>query len=159
MVSSTKQSTVDNKQLTAPVYTLAIKYYNNKGELMNYQFLANGQDAIHQHFFRLPRNSKVMVNGEEKTTLKAENLIDYLYADTDLKDGSFIGSTNPIGLNGIIIFLVPNATYTLRVELFHGYIGKKDPHTQSFSPFYHPSSSMIQTGTWDVQVNIPIEVK
>ena len=136
MVSSTKQSTVDNKLLTVPVYTLAIKYYNNKGELMNYQFLTNGQDAIHQHFFQLPKNNPVIVNGKEDSTLKAENLIDYLYADTDFKDD-----------------------YTLRVELFHGYIGKKDPRTQAFSPFYHPSPLMIQTGTWDVQVNIPIEVK
>lgn len=159
VVSSTKQSTVDNKLLTVPVYTLAIKYYNNKGELMNYQFLTNGQDAIHQHFFQLPKNNPVIVNGKEDSTLKAENLIDYLYADTDFKDGSFIGSTNPIGLNGIIRFLVPKANYTLRVELFHGYIGKKDPRTQAFSPFYHPSPLMIQTGTWDVQVNIPIEVK
>ena len=35
----------------APIYLMFIKYYNNKGELMNNQFVENGQDAIHQHFF------------------------------------------------------------------------------------------------------------
>ncbi len=38
----------------APIYLMFIKYYNNKGELMNNQFVENGQDAIQQHFFTVP---------------------------------------------------------------------------------------------------------
>ena len=40
-----------------------IYYYNSKGELMNNQFIGNGQDKIHQHFFT-PENVKPTFDGQ-----------------------------------------------------------------------------------------------
>lgn len=40
-----------------------IYYYNSKGELMNNQFIENGQDKIHQHFFT-PENVKPTFDGQ-----------------------------------------------------------------------------------------------
>ena len=42
-----------------------IYYYNSKGELMNNQFIENGQDKIHQHFFT-PENVKPTFDGSRK---------------------------------------------------------------------------------------------
>ena len=47
----------------APVYLMFIYYYNAKGELMNNQFVENGQENIHQHFFT-PENIKPTFDGQ-----------------------------------------------------------------------------------------------
>lgn len=47
----------------APIYLMFIYYYNSKGELMNNQFIGNGQDKIHQHFFT-PENVKPTFDGQ-----------------------------------------------------------------------------------------------
>lgn len=45
-----------------PVYLMFLYYYNTKGELMNNQFVENGQDNIHQHFFT-PENVRPTFDG------------------------------------------------------------------------------------------------
>lgn len=54
--------------LQPPVYLMFIYYYNAKGELMNNQFIQNGQENIHQHFF-IPKNIKSTFDGQSETRI------------------------------------------------------------------------------------------
>lgn len=149
----------------APVYLLFIYYYNAKGELMNGQFVENGQDNIHQHFFT-PENVRPTFDGRsEADDNDPVKLIDYLYVDTTPWDKSrheneaeITGDDNPIGLKGVIRFLKERKEFDLRVRLYHGYQSKSNPDTGTFDPFYKPSGMLIQRGTWDVNLSIPVIV-
>ena len=69
------------KYTPAPVYLMFIYYYNAKGDLMNSQFIENGQDNIHQHFFT-PENVKPTFDGQpEADDNEPQKLVDYLYVD------------------------------------------------------------------------------
>lgn len=71
-----------NNFTPAPVYLMFIYYYNSKGELMNGQFVENGQENIHQHFFT-PENVRPTFDGKpEADDNDPEALVDYLYVDT-----------------------------------------------------------------------------
>ena len=108
----------------APVYLLFIYYYNVKGELMNGQFVENGQDNIHQHFFT-PENVRPTFDGRsEADDNDPVKLIDYLYVDTTPWDKSrheneaeITGDDNPIGLKGVLRFLKERKEFDLRVRL------------------------------------------
>lgn len=149
----------------APVYLLFIKYYNAKGELINEQFVKNGQDAIHQHFFTV-ENQKEMMSGKTIAgTQNTTDYIDYKYADTTPWDktqhfdgAQLTGKTNPIGFKGVMKFLKDDVTMDLRIRLYHGYKGKKDPKTGEFSPYYRFSPAQLQLGTWDINFTIPVVV-
>ena len=149
----------------APVYLMFINYYNSKGELMNNQFVENGQEVIHQHFFT-PTDVKPTFDGTaEADDNVPEKMIDYLYADTTPwnkskhGDGAEItGDDNPLGFKGVIRFLKDRKEFDLKVRLYHGYESKKNPQTGKFDPFYKPSGTLIQRGTWDININIPVVV-
>lgn len=116
----------------APVYLMFIYYYNAKGELMNNQFVENGQENIHQHFFT-PENIKPTFDGQiEADDNDPQKLIDYLYVDTTPWDKTYhsgeaeiTGRDNPVGLKGIIRFLKDRKEFDLKVRLYHGYESKK----------------------------------
>ena len=89
-----------------------IYYYNSKGELMNNQFIENGQDKIHQHFFT-PENVKnpPLTGSRKLMTMIRKKLVDYLYVDTTPwdktrhdKEAEITGGSNPVGLKGVIRF-------------------------------------------------------
>ena len=149
----------------APVYLLFIKYYNAKGEYINGQFVTNGQDAIHQHFFTV-ENVKEMMSGKEIASKpNTPDYIDYKYTDTTpwdktvkYDDAKLTGTTNPIGLKGVMNFLKDDVTMDLRIRLYHGYKGKKDPRTGQFSPYYRFSPTQLQQGTWDINFTVPVVV-
>ena len=148
-----------------PVYLLFIKYYNAKGELMNEQFVKNGQDAIHQHFFKVENVKELMSGKDVSVKPNTTDYIDYKYTDTTPWDktvkfdgAKLTGKTNPIGLKGAVEFLKDDVTMNLRISLYHGFRGKKDPRTGQFSPFYSPSAAQLQLGTWDINFTIPVVV-
>lgn len=149
----------------APVYLLFIKYYNIKGELMNQQFVENGQDAIHQHFFSV-ENVKSLLTGQPATTaVNTTDYIEYKYTDTTPWNETFhsqkaelTGTKNPIGFKGVMRFLQDRVTMDLRIKLYHGYKGKKDPRNGTFSPYHSPSSLLLQQGTWDINFTVPVVV-
>ncbi len=149
----------------APVYLMFINYYNSKGELMNNQFVENGQEIIHQHFFT-PINVKPTFDGiAEADDDMPERMIDYLYVDTTPwnktkhGDGAEItGADNPLGFKGVIRFLKERKQFDLKIRLYHGYKAKINPQTGKHDPFYKPSGTLIQNGTWDININIPVVV-
>lgn len=149
----------------APIYLMFIYYYNAKGELMNNQFVENGQEKIHQHFFT-PVNIKSTFDGvDEADDQDPTKLIDYLYTDTTpwnetKKSGKaqITGGENPIGMKGAIRFLKDRKQFDLQIRLYHGYVSKINPKTNSFDPFYNPSGGLIQRGTWDINVKVPVVV-
>ncbi|KGI59860.1 hypothetical protein [Prevotella sp. S7 MS 2] len=149
----------------APVYLLFIKYYNTAGKLINQEFMTEDQARIHQHFFT-PVNVKSFVDGKPETdNADKSELVDYLYTDTTPWDGTkhegtakITGKENPVGFKGVIRFLKNDKEFDLRIRLYHGYKGKTDPKTNKFCPFNKPSGSLIQAGTWDVNVDVPFIV-
>lgn len=94
-----------------------------------------------------------------------EALVDYLYVDTTPWDktkhdneAEITGGTNPVGLKGVIRFLKDRKEFDLKLRLYHGYNSKKNPQTNGFDPFYKPSGVLIQRGTWDINLSIPVVV-
>ena len=149
----------------APIYLMFINYYNVKGELMNNQFVENGQEKIHQHFFT-PVNIKRTFDGmDEADDQDPSKLIDYLYVDTTpwdktkkLDKAQITGGENPIGMKGAIRFLKDRKEFDLQIRLYHGYVSKINSKTNKFDPFYKPSGGLIQRGTWDINVKVPVVV-
>lgn len=149
----------------APIYLMFINYYNVKGELMNNQFVENGQEKIHQHFFT-PVNIKSTFDGvDEADDQDPSKLIDYLYVDTTpwdktkkLDKAQITGGENPIGMKGAIRFLKDRKEFDLQIRLYHGYVSKINSKTNKFDPFYKPSGGLIQRGTWDINVKVPVVV-
>ena len=164
-VQKNGEFTTGGKFTPAPVYLMFIYYYNAKGELMNNQFVENGQDNIHQHFFT-PENVRPTFDGQaEADDNDARTLVDYLYVDTTPwnktkhgKEAEITGSGNPIGLKGVIRFLKDRKEFDLKIRLYHGYKSKTNPETGTFDPFYKPSGILIQRGTWDINLSIPVVV-
>ena len=127
--------------------------------------MTNGQDAIHQHFFTV-ENVKEMMSGKEIASKpNTPDYIDYKYTDTTpwdktvkYDDAKLTGTTNPIGLKGVMKFLKDDVTMNLRISLYHGFEGKKDPRTGQFSPYYRFSPTQLQQGTWDINFTVPVVV-
>jgi hypothetical protein len=132
---------------------------------MNNQFIENGQDKIHQHFFT-PENVKPTFDGQpEADDNDPQKLVDYLYVDTTPwdktrhdKEAEITGGSNPVGLKGVIRFLKDRKEFDLKIRLYHGYKSKTNPETGTFDPFYKPSGILIQRGTWDINLSIPVVV-
>ena len=149
----------------APVYLLLIQYFNAEGKLINGQLCEDGQDLIHQHFFS-PVNVQPTADGKvEQDDTDPSKMFDYLYADTDPWNhthhedhAEITGDKNPIGLKGVIRFLKDRKQFDLNIRLYHGYSSKINPQTGHFDPFYKPSGILIQQGTWDINVKVPVVV-
>ncbi|MDD7317436.1 MAG: hypothetical protein SOZ80_01965 [Prevotella sp.] len=152
---------IENSFTPAPVYLVFINYYNAKGELINGEFMTNGQENIHQHFF----TAENITRATSRALKLGDKVMDYLYVDTDPWDktvhgdhAKLIGKTNPIGFKGVVRFMQSNVKFDLRIRLYHGYKSKIDPKTKTFSPFDDPAKVLIQRGTWDVNMSIPVVV-
>ena len=165
VVKAQTYSNYSGDELPAPVYLLLIKYYNAKGELINEQFVNNGQDAIHQHFFTVENTKELMSGKETDSKPNTPDYIEYKYTDTTPWDktvkydgAKLTGRTNPIGFKGVMKFLKDDVTMDFRIRLYHGFKGKKDPRTGEFSPYYRFSPAQLQLGTWDINFTIPVVV-
>ena len=164
-VQKNGEYTIGKKFTPAPVYLMFINYYNSKGELMNNQFVENGQEIIHQHFFT-PTAVRPTFDGKAETDDNApQKIIDYLYADTTpwnkTKHGGsaeITGDDNPLGFKGVIRFLRDRKEFNLKIRLYHGYASKINPQTGKHDPFFKPSGTLIQRGTWDINIDIPVVV-
>lgn len=138
-------------------YSLVIKYYNAKGEDMTYQFVTNGQEKIHQHFFIPVKGSVKVWNkdgyGEEMKDLPKDehevmDIFRYWYMDTDPHNKLFsateekdkaklIGDKDPRGFKGIFQVnsfgdieegQIPTTyCFDMRVKLMHSLTSKFDP--------------------------------
>lgn len=156
---------IGKKFTPAPIYIVLIKYYNSKGELMNNQFVEKDQDKIHQHFFT-PVDIEPTFDGELQEGDKVPtNLIEYLYTDTTPWDktvkfdnAKITGKENPIGLKGVLRFKRDRVKFNLRIRLYHGHHSKLNPNSNEHDPFHTPSTVLVQSGTWDVDLKIPVIV-
>lgn len=146
------------------VYGMWINYYNSAGKNISSEFIDNGQDKIHQHFF-VPREVKPTFDGvAEKDDNIPEKFFDYLYVDTnpwnksmELEGAKLIGDKNPIGFKGYFTFSKPRKQFDLSVELMHAAISKYDAAGKT-SPFYKPSRKQRQIDHWDLKIKIPVVV-
>lgn len=140
------------KESPSTVYILTIEYRNAKGELMNSQFIDNGQDKIHQHFF-------TYYKGGLRVKDKAKLPYDYRYADTtpwDSAMGAYTADKNPIGFKGLIRF-TGEKSFSLNADLVHAFETKYEPDG-STNPFYLVSDRLKASSDQDVSVKLPIKI-
>lgn len=127
------------------VYQLSVQYFNVKGELMNNQFVDNAQDKIHQHFFSLYKNNRI-VRDVEQIPYK------YLYADKD-KSGAYMGETNPIGLEGFFRFTRAIGQEVISVDFRH-FFNSKFGTGGAISPYYAASRETASNSDLDVSLKL-----
>lgn len=143
---------LDKPQNGGNFYSLVIKYYNAKGEDITYQFVTNGQEKIHQHFF-IPVKGSVKKwdasNDESELTNlpvdenKVIDIFKYWYMDTDPHDklmsdsqAKLIGDKDPRGFKGIFQVnsfgevnegdIPTTYSFDMRVKLMHSLTSKFD---------------------------------
>lgn len=143
-------SVVNTHQDPNAVYLLDINYYNIDGELMNQQFIDNGQDKIHQHFFSYYVD-RVRINKPERLPFQ------YVYADEDQK-GQYTAVISPIGFTGFLRFTGTSGAHTLTVDLMHATDSKYDK-AGKVSPYYAPSASQIGRALWDISTDLPFRIQ
>lgn len=124
------------------VYKLDIAYFSPSGQLMNEQFIHNGQDKIHQHFFSLYENNRIVREAER---------IPYNYVYADKTAGKYSGQENPLGFEGFISFPKAIGTLTIKAELLHAY---KSKYLDGgiLSPFYAPDRKLKSLSDMDISV-------
>lgn len=146
-------------------YLLHIDYFDAHGQSMNYQFIENGQDMIHQHFFMA---EAVAIAGLARPDLRRTNkLYRYTYLDTTPfahEPGSthtmITGNTNPIGFRGLLQFTQPKATLSLNIWLLHALNTQRgkyldDTHTIT-APYYRFTPSQAAGGVWDIKMPVDL---
>ncbi len=151
--SEWRQSEVITLQTDTP-YFVRVTHYSKSGQSINREYVTNGEDRIHQHFF-MPKI--------EESNLSATSIIDYLYLDTDpwdapiSTDAKVIGKENPIGLKGVMTFKVPTEQLKIRLRLLHAR-GSKFSSEGKVSPFYQPSV-WTANGQYDLDFTFELNVK
>lgn len=147
---------------TTLVYRLDIKYFDLLHKDITYQFVENGQDKIHQHFFTV--ESLYTQQGKVRTTEKTNLILSYTYGDTDpwsqemgTNGVRWIGKDNPIGFKGYFRFLKAQK-FDLNIRLMHARVSKYNRHNHALSPFYAPAPGQIQENAWDLSMRFPITV-
>lgn len=154
-----------NNFILVLVYLMFIYYYNFKGELMNGQFVENGQENIYQYFFIL-ENVRFIFDGKlEVDDNDLEVLVDYFYVDIMFWDKikydnevEIMGSINLVGLKGVIWFLKDCKEFDLKFCLYYGYNFKKNLQINGFDLFYKFFGVLIQCGIWDINLSILVVV-
>lgn len=124
------------------VYKLDIAYFSPSGQPMNEQFIHNGQDKIHQHFFSLYENNRIVREAER---------IPYSYVYADKTADKYSGKENPLGFEGFISFPKAIGTLTIKAELLHAY---KSKYLDGgiLSPFYAPDRKLKSLSDMDISV-------
>lgn len=139
------------KESPNTVYILKIDYYSPSGAHMNHQFIDNGQDRIHQHFFSVYKNGLLVRSNKNLP-------YNYRYADTtpwNKEDGQLTGPDNPIGFKGIIRFTQDDLRFNLNADLLHGFVPKNQFGVE---PFYAPSAKLRSNSDMDISLKLPIVI-
>lgn len=143
------------------VYELRIRYFDLSGEDITRQFIDNGQDKIHQHFF-IPDSVQTTDGKRLLDEDRSNKVYDYLYADTTPwyndagEPGTKItGDVNPIGFKGLFKFSSPRV-FRVYVRLMHARVSKYNRHDHSLSPYYAPAPGQLQEDAWDIAMRFPV---
>ena len=145
------------------VYRLDIRYYDLEHKDITYQFVENGQDKIHQHFFTA-ENVKTTDGTLEHKEVRSNAVFDYVYGDTDpwsQEMGNngvrWIGKDNPIGFKGYFRFKQAR-NFEINTRLMHARISKYSRRDHTVSPFYAPTPGQRSEDAWDVTMRFPVSV-
>ncbi len=137
------------------LYLFRIVYYNAKGEVMNEQFVKNGQDKIHQHFFSIRKNGK-------RVRQESEIPYEYTYQDTKVwnDDSSpLLGKGNPLGFKGLLRFKPWAESLEMLVILVHARNSKYE-EDKSVNPFYYPGNRLLaEKEGFDISIRVPFIIK
>lgn len=138
------QEFVIKTQATSPrtVYKLDITYYSPGGQVMNEQFILNGQDKIHQHFFSYYENGRIVSEAER---------IPYSYVYADKTADKYTGQENPLGFEGFISFPKAIGSLSIKAELLHAYRSKLLEGGR-LSPYYAPERKLKSMSDMDISV-------
>lgn len=163
------------------VFALIIRYYDKKGDDITLEFVQDGQDQIHQHFFMLDKVEPTFNGEHEKSdTIKQKvnnngliinkNIVErikenffYRYCDSSpynksvlAKEATTIGDKNPIGFKGYFKFYKERKAVEMRIPLMHARTSKFKNGKPS--PYYLPTAAQRGSEHWDIEVKIPIKV-
>ncbi len=162
--SADKFVVTSGSQEIASAYGLWIKYYDKKGKEITGQFIENGQDKIHQHFFIAKDVQPFASGATELGDDETPNIFNYTYMDTTpwnktLKDEGtqLTGKENPIGFKGWFNFLRPYKKMTMKIKLMHARKSKFNDKGET-SPYYNPTPAQNANDHWDLEMNIPVYV-
>lgn len=158
-------------------YGLWIAYYDKNGNDITGDFVEDGEDQKHQHFFTAHNVKPTKEGVAEENDKNTQDVFKYVYMDTDpwnktLNTGArLVGSTyrtnekssssaeyftpqNPIGFKGFFEFRKDRKTFDLRIRLMHATASKfTDGAT---SPYYEPSKAQLASAHWDVDITVPV---
>lgn len=156
--------------LAGNTYGLVINYYNKKGELMNKEFVENGMDKIHQHFFHV----EALTPTKGNTMVKEADLFNYTYRDTDPIDGDYKKNAvlkqrtwdaqnpsayDPIGLKGY--FTIPNESayhnFNLKITLAHFKV-KDKLDKNNHQPYAYNAKVAPLSYETDLFIKIPVHI-
>ncbi len=130
-------------------YRLTLRYFNKSGKDITHEFIENGQDLIHQHFFLVP-------------DADARKYFEYTYVDTtpwnkEVSEGAKLtGNSNPIGMKGVFRFVAENTRCEMRIRLMHARISKFK--NGQASPYYEPTKGQILNDHWDLIIQLPVVI-
>lgn len=151
-------------------YSMEIKYYNNKGELINKQFVTKEMLPIHQHFFTTKSFTDIKTGAATNTPegQYITNLYNYTYRDTDpidLMKGEFIPGTtqaskvinDAVGMKGYFNFTKGGIKFDMKIRLAHLFTPKY-ANNGTYFPANNPAESLLASGTTDFNQTIPVVV-
>ncbi len=144
-------------------YYMEIQYFNSDGEEITGQFVTEGQEKIHQHFF-MAQDFDPSKDENGKTYQRGDlSVYDYVYLDTDpwngsVEKGAKLVVNNPIGMKGAFHFLKPNLSFKMRIMLLHAR-GSKLNEKGVVSPFNRPTKPQIANQSWDIDVSLTFRTK
>lgn len=153
---------------TLPVsYLLHVDYFDAQGQTMTYQFIHNGQDVIHQHFFMA---EAVTLAGTARPDLhRSDKLYRYTYLDTTpfanepgTPSTAITGPRNPIGFRGVLQFTQPAATLTMNVWLLHALNTQRGKYLDDArtltAPYHRFTPAQAAGGVWDIKMPVDLAV-
>ena len=143
-------------------YELRIRYFDLGGEDITRQFIDNGQDKIHQHFF-IPDAVFTPDSVARPDEQRSDRVYTYTYADTtpwydelSTPGTKLTGDVNPIGFKGIFQFKEARDLH-IYIRLMHARISKFNKRDHSLSPFYAPTPGQLQEDAWDIAMRFPVK--
>ncbi len=142
-------------------YGLWITYLAEDGDTLNAEFIENGANAQHQHFFSVsdaqPHGANSVAEANDNDT---QSMLSYTYMDTNpwyktLNTGAeLVGATDPIGFKGYFYFNKARKRFTLNIQLRHARTNKIINGV--ISPFYAPSNALKANSS--IEESIPVTV-
>jgi len=143
-------------------YELRIRYFDLAGEDITRQFIDNGQDKIHQHFF-IPDAVFTPDSVARPDEQRSDRVYHYTYADTtpwydelSTPGTKLTGDVNPIGFKGIFQFKEARDLH-IYIRLMHARISKFNKRDHRLSPFYAPTPGQLQEDAWDIAMRFPVK--